>query len=151
MSKLPGVPLSIYCLMPAPPALSVTNPQTPVFATKYIHTDRSSDLCYPSLSSSLCLSSDTHYPTISISSSASYSGIPIAASETWLSHFSHPSPLTMHTSNKQQSLGARYVGGVAGRGLITMTGERNRGPDIFTGGLPFIRSEAKKTPMIQDG
>ena len=38
----------------------------------------------------------------------------------------------------------RYVGGVTGRGVITMTGERGEGPNIITGGLPFIRSEAKQ-------
>ena len=41
------------------------------------------------------------------------------------------------------SIFVTYVGGVAGRGVITMTGERGGGPDYVTGGLPFIRSEAK--------
>ena len=107
VSQLLSVLLSIYHLTPAPPAPSATNPLTPIFPIKYIHSYRSSALHYPSLSSSLCLSNDAHYHTISISLSASYSGLSIVASQTWASYFSHASPPTTHTSNKQQLLGRK--------------------------------------------
>ena len=96
--------------MLSPLALSATNPLTTPFPAKYICTYHSSAPRYPSLSRSSHLSSDAHYPSMSISLSAGYSGLSIAASQTWSFHFSHPSPPTLHTSNKQPILGRKICG-----------------------------------------